>query len=148
VFFSPACGPAFGRSAHVRKPRPARQPLAPALPPRPRPPAPPLSTALPPPARPPCPPRLPRSTFHRHRSWQFLQDPLFMWELKELAPVMAPIGTRYASHTSRTSCTNNIQHVVGRARYTNVASVEQHCPWGARRVNGSCKKIKCAGAES
>jgi hypothetical protein len=26
-FFSPTCGPAFGRSAHVRKPRPAHQPL-------------------------------------------------------------------------------------------------------------------------
>jgi hypothetical protein len=32
-----------------------------------------------------------------------------------------------------TGCTNNIQHVVGRVRYTNVASVEQRCPWGARR---------------
>jgi hypothetical protein len=29
------------------------------------------------------------------------------------------------------SCTINIQHVVGRVCYTNVASAEQRCPWGA-----------------
>jgi hypothetical protein len=32
-----------------------------------------------------------------------------------------------------TGCTNNIQHVAGRVRYTNVTSVEQRHPWGARR---------------
>jgi hypothetical protein len=47
--FSPTCGPAFGRSAHVRKPRAARQPprFRPAAPPCP-PPSPPRRT--PPPA--------------------------------------------------------------------------------------------------
>jgi hypothetical protein len=42
-----------------------------------------------------------------------------------------------------TGCTNNIQHVVGRVRYTNVASVEQRYTLGVPVVNGSCKKIKC-----
>jgi hypothetical protein len=56
--------------------------------------------------------------------------------------VMAPIGTRYLTH--RTGCTNkHIQHVVGRVRYTNVASVEQRSTRGAPVVNGSCKKTKC-----
>jgi hypothetical protein len=98
----------------VRKPWPARAPGAPALPPRPRPrPPAPLSTAPHPPPphthTPPhprarasaCPPRRPRSTFHRHRSWQFLQDPLFLWELKERAPMAASIGSNamgYLTH--------------------------------------------------
>jgi hypothetical protein len=99
--FSPTCGPAFGRSADVRKPRAAHQP------PRFRP-APPCPLPSPPRRIPPRAPRRPRSTFHRHRSWQFLQDPLFLWELKELAPVVVPIGMRYL--TSLTSPAVHNQH--------------------------------------
>jgi hypothetical protein len=51
-FFSPTCGPAFGRSAHVRKPRAAHQP--PRFRPAPlvRPPSPPPRRAASPPAHP------------------------------------------------------------------------------------------------
>jgi hypothetical protein len=40
---------------------------------------------------------------------------------------------RYLTHRQHeiASCTINIQHVVGRVRYTNAARVEQRCPWGA-----------------
>jgi hypothetical protein len=82
----------------------AGSPPAPALPPRP----PPCPLPSPPRRIPPRALRRPRSMFHRHRSWQFLQDPLFLWELKELAPMMVPIGMRYL--TSLTSPAVHNQH--------------------------------------
>jgi hypothetical protein len=117
----------FCHSANVRKPRAAHQP------PRFRP-APlarsPLRRVAPPPPRA---PRRPRFSFHRHRSWQFLHDRLFLWELKELAPMVVPIGWNAISHIAAQLCTTNTQHVVGRVCYTaNAASVEERrCPWGA-----------------
>jgi hypothetical protein len=131
LFFSPACGgPAFGRSAHVRKPRPARQPLrfrpAPAHPL----PAPPRRI---PPRRPPAP--APAAQIDVSPAWISAVPPRSTLFVAAEGATSSYAGANWnaISHTSPAARTSNIQHVVGRVRYTNVASVEQRCPWGARR---------------
>jgi hypothetical protein len=109
------------------------------------------SAPPPPPARPPlrrprartpCPPRRPRLTFYRHRSWSTsLQDPLFLWELQERAPMTAPIRTRYLAHhrlhEQRPACRRESSLHQRRQRRATL-------PLGRpSRRNGPCKKTKC-----